>query len=284
MSLSHSFYLLFMTFTTLFWSSRQLSLSFWSFLTFLCVLFYLICLGPVRELRETPSKKNQKFVEFFDVRDAAKALEEMNGKEINGNAVIIEFSRPGGGHGRKFFNHHQTVSKNAVPLNYQPPSPLPYPPSPSTPLAHKNAHRFSHLAQPQLSCRKTAGNKGRNGGEDTVSLETTNLSGVEENPPEVAAPRNAAAKNCVGEAAATAAVGSTKQHQQQLPRSRNWKGKQGRKLETRFLIKEDAIVESSNKDSRTTVMIKNIPNKYRSVCCYFHRYHHCCAPYLVLLY
>ncbi|KAK4264984.1 hypothetical protein QN277_026095 [Acacia crassicarpa] len=218
--------------------------------------------GPVRELRETPSKKNQKFVEFFDVRDAAKALEEMNGREINGNSVIIEFSRPGGGHGRKFFNHQQTVSKNAVPLSYRPPSPPAFPPSPPTPLAHKNAHRFSHLPQPQLSCRKTAGNKGRNGGEDTVSLESTNLSEVEENPPEVAAARNAAAKNCVGEATATAAVGSTKQHQQQLPRSRNWKGKQGRKLETRFLIKEDAIVESSNKDSRTTVMIKNIPNKY----------------------
>jgi len=68
----------------------------------------------------------------------------------------------------------------------------------------------------------------------------------------------------------TLVVATTKQQQQQqqpqqLPRSRHWKGKQAKKLEARFLIKEDAIVESGPKDTRTTVMIKNIPNKYRSV-------------------
>ncbi|KAI3840205.1 hypothetical protein MKX03_013864 [Papaver bracteatum] len=38
--------------------------------------------GTVKELRETPSKKHQKFIEFYDIRDAARALSEMDGKEI----------------------------------------------------------------------------------------------------------------------------------------------------------------------------------------------------------
>ncbi|KAK9934522.1 hypothetical protein M0R45_021662 [Rubus argutus] len=57
--------------------------------------------GAVKELRETPSKKHQKFVEFFDVRDAAKALKEMSGKEIHGKPIVIEFSRPGGNSWKK---------------------------------------------------------------------------------------------------------------------------------------------------------------------------------------
>lgn len=52
--------------------------------------------GAVKELRETPTKRQHKFVEFFDVRDAARALEKMDGQEIGGKRVKIEFSRPGG--------------------------------------------------------------------------------------------------------------------------------------------------------------------------------------------
>lgn len=213
----------------------------------------------MRELRETPTKKNQKFVEFFDVRDASKALTAMNGKELNGKAIVIEFSRPGG-HCRKFF-------QNALSFNSQQPPPPPPPPS-SPPIYNKNARRFTHLAQPQLASRKPAGNKGNNDDnnnnkvEDAVSLETTtrglsNMSVVVEQEE----------KKCEG-------VVNIVAPRQQQGRCRNWKGKshhhQGKKQETRFLIKEDAIVESSCKDSRTTVMIKNIPNKYRSVSCFHH--------------
>ncbi|TYH84454.1 hypothetical protein ES332_D02G197300v1 [Gossypium tomentosum] len=51
-------------------------------------------------------------------------------------------------------------------------------------------------------------------------------------------------------------------HNQQLCRGRPWKGRQSKKFDPRFLISEDAMVGSDSKDSRTTVMIKNIPNKY----------------------
>lgn len=50
----------------------------------------------MKELRETPAKKQHKFVEFFDVRDAARALKALDGTEIGGKRVKIEFSRPGG--------------------------------------------------------------------------------------------------------------------------------------------------------------------------------------------
>ncbi|CAM6008604.1 unnamed protein product [Sphagnum balticum] len=52
--------------------------------------------GTVKELRETPAKKLHKFVEFYDVRDAAKALKSLDNQEIGGKRVKIEFSRPGG--------------------------------------------------------------------------------------------------------------------------------------------------------------------------------------------
>ncbi|KAJ7522727.1 hypothetical protein O6H91_18G024300 [Diphasiastrum complanatum] len=52
--------------------------------------------GPVKELRETPARRQHKFVEFFDIRDAARALAALDGKEVCGKRVKIEFSRPGG--------------------------------------------------------------------------------------------------------------------------------------------------------------------------------------------
>lgn len=43
-----------------------------------------------------PSKPQHKLVEFVDTRDAARALSELNGKEINGRRLLLEFSRHGG--------------------------------------------------------------------------------------------------------------------------------------------------------------------------------------------
>ncbi|KAH1226817.1 Protein terminal ear1 [Glycine max] len=187
--------------------------------------------GPIKELRDTPWKKNQRFVEFFDIRDAAKALKHMNGKEIDGKQVVIEFSRPGG-HTRKFFHHH---SKTTVPpLNF-------------------NAPRL-HSSQ-----KKSPGSPSNSTGSIDAEMGSMSLTGgeVEEQHSSSQGPT----RRNLGRKHTTLVVGNTKQ--QQVPRSRHWKGKQAKKHETRFLIKEDAIVESGPKDTRTTVMIKNIPNKYR---------------------
>jgi RNA recognition motif-containing protein len=52
--------------------------------------------GEIRQVRGTPSKPNQKFVEYWDIRDAQKALDALNGQYLMGSRVSIEFSLPGG--------------------------------------------------------------------------------------------------------------------------------------------------------------------------------------------
>jgi len=55
--------------------------------------------GDVKEIRSTPHKRHHKFVEFFDTRDAERAMKILNKTEINGKKVKIEISRPGGNRG-----------------------------------------------------------------------------------------------------------------------------------------------------------------------------------------
>ncbi|KAI5055504.1 hypothetical protein GOP47_0029025 [Adiantum capillus-veneris] len=52
--------------------------------------------GRVKEVREAPQRRHHKFVEFYDVRHAALALQALDGTEIEGKKLKIEFSRPGG--------------------------------------------------------------------------------------------------------------------------------------------------------------------------------------------
>jgi RNA recognition motif-containing protein len=52
--------------------------------------------GLIREVRKTPQKPTQRFVEYWDLRDAQVALEKMNGKVISGSRIVVGFSLPGG--------------------------------------------------------------------------------------------------------------------------------------------------------------------------------------------
>ena len=52
--------------------------------------------GAVKEIRETPNKRHHRFVEFYDVRHSVAALHGLNRTEIGGKRVKIESSRPGG--------------------------------------------------------------------------------------------------------------------------------------------------------------------------------------------
>ncbi|CDF39565.1 Putative Mei2-like protein [Chondrus crispus] len=52
--------------------------------------------GDVKEIRATPNKRHHKFVEFYDVRDAEKAMRSLNKTEVAGKRIKIEISRPGG--------------------------------------------------------------------------------------------------------------------------------------------------------------------------------------------
>lgn len=57
--------------------------------------------GPVREVRETPSKRSHRFVEFWDSRDADTALRSMHKQPLFGRTINIEFAKPGGGGARE---------------------------------------------------------------------------------------------------------------------------------------------------------------------------------------
>lgn len=60
--------------------------------------------GEVKEIRETPNKKHHKFVEFYDVREADKAMKALNKVELKGKKIKIEPSRPGGTRRNNLFN------------------------------------------------------------------------------------------------------------------------------------------------------------------------------------
>ncbi|PON74670.1 Splicing factor-like protein [Trema orientale] len=243
--------------------------------------------GPIKELRETPSKKHQKFIEFFDVRDAAKALKEMNGKQINGKEVVIEFSRPGG-HSRKIMNAVTTTTHE-------------YPPSP--PLATRKLsgrpsfsmnippRSYAAHAHAQFPARKSSFGKGNGskGSSSTMSSVERKMASLNLGPSvcngsdhhhhhrERASSHGLPSKRFTRKTQNTTTQASShhspppsppvqaEQPQQLAPplRSRSKKvSKQGKKFDSRFLISEDTMTESNCRDTRTTVMIKNIPNKY----------------------
>ncbi|KAJ0779909.1 putative RNA recognition motif domain, mei2-like RNA recognition, RNA-binding domain superfamily [Helianthus annuus] len=160
--------------------------------------------GCVKELRDTPLKKNQKFVEFYDTRDASKALVNINGKEINGNTVVVEFSRPGGyktGPKHSRFRHISSVGSPPIIVPRKFPSESrPYrPPPPPSPSLKKIVKKQQPDQQGGCSWSKQ-----RKGSRYTRE-----------------------------------------------------------RYDPRYLIRGDGVIsESSVFDSRTTVMIKNIPNKY----------------------
>lgn len=52
--------------------------------------------GEVKEIRETPHRSNQKFIEFYDIRAADEALRALNRSNIAGKKIKLEASHPGG--------------------------------------------------------------------------------------------------------------------------------------------------------------------------------------------
>jgi len=52
--------------------------------------------GEIRDLRSTPEKGTQRFIEYWDLRDAQRARDATDGQRILGSKVRVEFSIPGG--------------------------------------------------------------------------------------------------------------------------------------------------------------------------------------------
>ena len=187
-------------------------------------------------MREPPLKRSQRFIEFYDTRDAARAFAVMNGEEINGRHLLIEFSKPVGYNRRfpKSFN----CKLNSIPS--RPPRSPAFAHSNSTPWQPRVSGRISKspiATMASLSLKGEGGveNRGRNsqrGGATSSSIGTNMKQHVKSN-------KIGWSKDCNG------SFKNQKDH------------------DLRFLINEDSIKLLNSSDPRTTVMIKNIPNKYR---------------------
>ncbi|KAE9607995.1 hypothetical protein Lal_00003521 [Lupinus albus] len=208
--------------------------------------------GPIKELRERPNKKNQRLVEFYDIRDAAKALKNMNGKKIHGKVVVIEYYSREGEHNRNF----------SINLNNNVPQPLLLSP-PSSPFSFKKSS--------SVNKRSYAKKVGDSVGTIEEAVSSMNLSeevvnGVEKKQQQQQQQQQhsngSSRRNFIKKHSYESMIESTRHGQETHRGNRYWKGKQRKNHDIQFLIKEDAILESGSIDTRTTVMIKNIPNKY----------------------
>ncbi|XP_071721940.1 protein terminal ear1 homolog [Rutidosis leptorrhynchoides] len=212
--------------------------------------------GDVKELRETPMKKRQRFVEFYDVRDAAKALSEMNGNEIRGRQVVIEFSRPGG-FGRKYGGGFP--SNNIRRSEFPPPMTSKFSSGHMMRSPPRNSSRFlpSH-SKPSVQKPWSFNSKGKNhsNGSVVTSLDYLSLSD-HHNLTEDGARNDGFVKN---------SHRGKNIIKQQEPRCNNRppRPRPTKKSDARFLICDYATTTESGSgaETRTTVMIKNIPNKY----------------------
>ncbi|KAJ8569711.1 hypothetical protein K7X08_006288 [Anisodus acutangulus] len=245
--------------------------------------------GHVKELRETPMKRHQRFVEFYDVRDAARALMEMNGNDLDGKQLLIEFSRPGGHSNRRFsrasqysppskFNTHFNNNNYSSRISrYSNLSPTNSPPITPPSRSYRRIQRgYNNTSQyPQFQNQKSnyykgnpsggySGSESSGGGSVQESLASLCVSNVRPGK------KNAKKWNNVSASSSSVTNSSPSKQTQQIFQqgksiNRPWKSctsKQAKDYDPRFLINEDAIMESNCIDSRTTVMIKNIPNKY----------------------
>ncbi|XP_059636015.1 protein terminal ear1-like [Cornus florida] len=229
--------------------------------------------GAVKELRGTPLKRHQKFIEFYDIRDAAKAFAEMNGKEISGKYVLIEFSRPGGHSKTKRFPPkatHNTNNNFDSTTNYHPltNSHSMSPPPPHLPISVSST-AANVLPPTPTRCYPKKLNVNGESGSVEASMGSLCIGGAVGNGNEES---NSSISTQIGVknskkgqyAKASISKQQQKERVQESKRSssKSWKGRPSKNPDPRFLINEDAIMESNCRDSRTTVMIKNIPNKY----------------------
>ncbi|XP_019176673.1 PREDICTED: protein terminal ear1 homolog [Ipomoea nil] len=209
--------------------------------------------GAVKELRETPMKRHQRFVEFYDVRDAANALVHMNRKEINGKPVFIEFSRPGGNNSRRRYPR---------PIPFSSPKPRPRPITTQSPPPPPYRHHTSnhpgasslHDSMESLTIRNGNGNGNGNGNDWYNGCFRSNSK---------KSLRKNHGKNSPSRSPSSSSS-SSKQNRGKTATGKPWKKSivGGNENDPRFMINEDDIEESDCRDNRTTIMIKNIPNKY----------------------
>ncbi|XP_066315586.1 protein terminal ear1-like [Miscanthus floridulus] len=216
--------------------------------------------GDLKDVRESAHRPSHKFIDFFDTRDAARALAELNGQELFGRRHIIEFTRPSGPGPRRrgYAPHHRPTAP--TPPRFQQATWRPAQPTSSQPPASSSSSSGSVRARKGVVLLRRPSDQSK-GGNAGTSHEI----------------KSKGSKNVASAAAASSSTPtvSGKQAQKGAGSSSggggggNWKGRKSG-WEARFLFKDpeaagDADTQSapaSERDTRTTVMIRNIPNKY----------------------
>jgi len=99
--------------------------------------------GEVKEIRETPNKRNHRFIEFYDVRNAEAAMLALNKSDFAGKRIHIEASRPGGIR-RQLASSPPLEDPTPIQQNKNPTMRIFQSPSPSPPPNNPSA--VSHLA------------------------------------------------------------------------------------------------------------------------------------------
>ncbi|KAF3337380.1 terminal ear1 [Carex littledalei] len=202
--------------------------------------------GAVKDVRESAIKPYNKFIEFFDTRDAVRALSELNGKEMFGRHMVLEFARSAGPHSRRNRGSH----------NYNPNSPTPPRLRASTPQNVPSQNAPVAILRRGNAVNPTEPRRTSEADSISGARRNRNISGT--TTVAAAAAPNIDSGSSVKNSASPTSSGASSSKQQS-----NRKGWKGKSNESRFLFKEseDGGFSSAN-DERTTVMIRNIPNKY----------------------
>ncbi|XP_051227673.1 protein terminal ear1 homolog isoform X1 [Lolium perenne] len=233
--------------------------------------------GDLKDVREPAHRSSHKFLDFFDSRDAARALAELNGRDFFGHRLLLEYTRPSipGVRGRAHVPQRPMAPTpprlqstwRPLPAPAKPPPPAPAPPSSGAGKAREGVVLLRRSSPKSSASDPSKGGnnagtsqerKGKRGKNITIVVNATSASPSESPSPALAS----------GKQPCTKAVG----------RSGSWRGPKGWRhgWETRYEFKQPdadnnvatagAATDSSTQEpeTRTTVMIRNIPNKYRS--------------------
>ncbi|KAJ0972473.1 hypothetical protein J5N97_020432 [Dioscorea zingiberensis] len=211
--------------------------------------------GAVKEVREAAhghghghGQQKVVVVEFFDTRDAARAMSELRGKQVLGMQLVIQFNK----------SKRRRSGVQSLPL-------------PPRLLGKSTA---TNTSQSQLwSQSKGGGGADGGGGEGIALMKRTSSSGsssITTNSNSGGMRRGKNSSSCNSSSSNCSRNNNNNNNSSSASSSsfkqQRWKNhNHGMKNEdSMFLFKELETMESSPscRDSRTTVMIKNIPNKY----------------------
>ncbi|KAL6840365.1 hypothetical protein ACP4OV_030175 [Aristida adscensionis] len=222
--------------------------------------------GELKDVRESAQRPSYKFIEFFDTRDAARARAELDGQELFGRRLVIEFTRPSGPGPRRRggYVHHHRPSAPTPPRQQAAawrPAPATSQPSVSSASGSGRAREgVVLLTRSSSSSTATGGGDQSKGGNARASHERKGKGGK-------LAAASASSSSASSSSATTATVKQGHKGSGSGGTCRRHSGIWG----ARFLFKvpgeaaggeADTPELAPERDTRTTVMIRNIPNKY----------------------